>query len=120
MQPGKIDEDLEKNWAVVAEAIQTVLRREKFERPYEALKAFTRGQLIDRKMMKDFIDSLSVSDALKQELMGISPQSFGQGGQVPRPPAVQAVVHVQRQPAGAPQSVEANGSVVGGSATGTA
>ncbi len=57
----KIDEDLEKNWAVVAEAIQTVLRREQYEKPYEKLKAFTRGAEINKELMKAFVASLDVT-----------------------------------------------------------
>jgi adenylosuccinate lyase len=72
-----LDEDLENNWAVVAEAIQTILRREGYPKPYEALKDLTRTNAqITRKVMQEFIDRLKVSDAVKQELKQISPQNY--------------------------------------------
>src|SRR5690606_10657244 len=62
LNAGRLDEDLEHNWAVVAEAIQTVLRREKYPKPYEALKALTRGQQgITKKSIHAFIDQLKVT-----------------------------------------------------------
>jgi adenylosuccinate lyase len=74
---GKIYEDLENNWAVVAEAIQTILRRENFPNPYEALKDLTRGnQQIDKKMIHGFIDKLKVADHLKKELKKITPHNY--------------------------------------------
>lgn len=73
----KLNEDLENNWAVVAEAIQTVLRREKFPKPYEALKDLTRGQQsITKKTMQVFIESLAVSAKVKKELLTITPQNY--------------------------------------------
>jgi adenylosuccinate lyase len=73
----KIQSDLENNWAVVAEAIQTVLRREKYPNPYEALKDLTRGNhKIDKKSMHKFIDGLKVTAALKKELKKITPQNY--------------------------------------------
>lgn len=73
----KIYEDLENNWAVVAEAIQTILRREQYPNPYEALKELTRGkQGINKKSMHQFIDKLKVSSALKKELKEISPHNY--------------------------------------------
>jgi adenylosuccinate lyase len=73
----KIHEDLENNWAVVAEAIQTILRREKYPNPYEALKDLTRGNnTIDKKSIHQFIDGLKVSDAIKKELKKITPQNY--------------------------------------------
>src|SRR6187549_24150 len=72
----KIYEDLENNWVVVAEAIQTVLRRENYPEPYEALKNLTRGNnKITRDTMQQFIDSLKVSNELKKELKKISPHN---------------------------------------------
>ncbi len=69
--------DLEKNWAVVAEAIQTILRREGFPKPYEALKGLTRTNTsITKSSVHEFVDSLDISDELKQELMAISPQNY--------------------------------------------
>ena len=73
----KIFEDLDNNWAVVAEAIQTVLRRENYPNPYEALKDLTRGnQQIDKKVIHQFIDKLKVTDSLKKELKKISPHNY--------------------------------------------
>lgn len=69
--------DLEKNWAVVAEAIQTVLRREGFPKPYEALKGLTRkNEAITKQTVHSFVDSLEVSDAIKAELKEITPQNY--------------------------------------------
>ncbi len=69
--------DLEKNWAVVAEAIQTILRREGFPKPYEALKGLTRkNEAITKQTVHSFVDSLEVSDALKAELKEITPQNY--------------------------------------------
>lgn len=73
----KIYEDLDNNWAVVAEAIQTVLRREKYPNPYEALKELTRGNnKIDKKAIHGFIDGLKVKEALKKELRKITPHNY--------------------------------------------
>jgi adenylosuccinate lyase len=73
----KIQADLENNWAVVAEAIQTILRREKYPNPYEALKDLTRGNnKIDKKSMHKFIDGLKVSATLKTALKKITPQNY--------------------------------------------
>ena len=73
----KIEKDLEENWAVVAEAIQTILRRENYPDPYEALKGLTRtNTVINQKTMADFIDRLNVSDAIKKELKDISPSNY--------------------------------------------
>ena len=72
-----ISEDLEHNWAVVAEGIQTILRRENFPDPYEALKQLTRTHaIIDRETIRSFIDSLPVSDSVKQELSNITPHTY--------------------------------------------
>ena len=73
----KIREDLEQNWAVVAEAIQTILRRENYPNPYEALKALTRGKTkIDETTISEFIDSLEVSSGVKKELHAIRPENY--------------------------------------------
>jgi len=72
-----LNRDLEANWAVVAEAIQTVLRREGYPNPYEALKDLTRThQVIDRRLIEAFIDKLDISAALKAELKRITPQNY--------------------------------------------
>jgi adenylosuccinate lyase len=73
----KLNEDLEKNWAVVAEAVQTILRRENYPNPYEALKALTRGNAaINKKSIHKFIDRLKVSGEIKKELKAITPQNY--------------------------------------------
>ncbi|TWH99682.1 adenylosuccinate lyase [Flavobacterium tiangeerense] len=73
----KFHEDLEKNWAVVAEAIQTILRREGYPNPYEALKGLTRtNEEIDKNAIHGFIATLDVSEAIKAELMQITPSNF--------------------------------------------
>ncbi len=73
----KINEDLDNNWAVVAEAIQTILRRENYPNPYEALKDLTRGNAqITKTTMHQFIDALKISKELKKELKAISPFSY--------------------------------------------
>jgi len=72
-----IDQDLEDNWAVVAEAIQTVLRREGYPNPYEALKSLTRkNEKITRQSIHTFIDELNVSKELKEKLKAITPFSY--------------------------------------------
>lgn len=77
LNAGKLHDDLEHNWAVVAEAIQTVLRRENYPQPYEALKELTRGgEQITQKTMHKFIDGLKISAALKKELKAITPHNY--------------------------------------------
>ncbi|MBE2230036.1 MAG: adenylosuccinate lyase [Chitinophagaceae bacterium] len=73
----KIYEDLDNNWAVVAEAIQTILRRENYPNPYEALKELTRGNnKIDQKAIQGFIEGLKVKESLKKELKKITPHNY--------------------------------------------
>ena len=73
----KIDADLDNTWAVVAEAIQTILRREDYPHPYEALKALTRtNKKMTEETIHQFIDSLSVSDKVKDELRAITPHNY--------------------------------------------
>jgi len=73
----KIAEDLEKNWAVVAEGIQTILRREGYPNPYEALKGLTRtNQAVTKLSIANFIDTLEVSDIIKNELKAITPSNY--------------------------------------------
>ena len=73
----KLEEDLENNWAVVAEAIQTILRREGFEKPYEALKGLTRkNEKVTMESVHAFIDTLEVSEQLKEELKHIKPTTY--------------------------------------------
>ena len=73
----KLHEDLENTWAVVAEAIQTILRREAYPNPYETLKALTRtNKKMDEQTIHEFIQTLEVSDEVKQELMAITPWNY--------------------------------------------
>ena len=73
----KLRQDLENNWAVVAEAIQTILRREGYTNPYEALKALTRtNEKINQETIQNFISTLDVSDSVKQELASITPSNY--------------------------------------------
>ena len=77
LNENKIKADLEQNWAVVAEAIQTVLRRAQYPMPYEALKELTRGKgAIDKKAIHSFISSLKISSELKKELKQITPANY--------------------------------------------
>ena len=72
-----LEKDLENNWAVVAEAIQTILRREGYEKPYEALKGLTRkNERVTKESVHEFIDELIISDELKAELKQISPSNY--------------------------------------------
>lgn len=73
----KFEEDLEKNWAVVAEAIQTILRREGYPNPYEALKDLTRtNSVINKEAIQGFIERLNVSEEIKAELRVITPSNY--------------------------------------------
>ncbi|MFH6604263.1 adenylosuccinate lyase [Maribacter algicola] len=73
----KFEQDLENNWAVVAEAIQTILRREGYPNPYEALKGLTRtNEKIDQESIAKFIDTLEISEAIKTELKTITPANY--------------------------------------------
>lgn len=77
LNEAKLKEDLDNTWAVVAEAIQTVLRREAYPHPYEALKALTRtNAAITEESIHDFIGGLDVSDSVKAELMAITPYNY--------------------------------------------
>ncbi len=71
-----ISRDLDNNWAVVAEAIQTILRRENYPNPYEKLKDLTRGNTINESSIKDFIETLAVDEAVKNELRKITPFNY--------------------------------------------
>ena len=73
----KIASDLEQNWAVVAEAIQTILRREGYPNPYEALKGLTRtNSVINSNSISEFINNLDISDKVKEELKKITPSNY--------------------------------------------
>lgn len=77
LNESKINEDLDNTWAVVAEAIQTILRREAYPHPYEALKALTRtNKKMTEETIHEFIKGLNVSDSVKAELMAITPHSY--------------------------------------------
>ena len=77
LNKNKIDEDLENNWIVISEAIQTVLRREGYPKPYEALKKLTRkNEKIDKITFSNFIENLEISEKVKKELMKISPFNY--------------------------------------------
>lgn len=72
-----IEADLERNWAVVAEAIQTILRRENYPNPYETLKALTRtGSVINHETIAEFIEKLDVNETVKEELRAITPMTY--------------------------------------------
>lgn len=77
INPVAIEKDLDENWAVVGEGIQTVLRRENFPNPYEALKELTRiNSVVNQEAIAAFIDSLDISDSLKAELKQITPKNY--------------------------------------------
>ena len=77
LNPEALQADLDNTWAVVAEAIQTILRREAYPHPYEALKALTRtNKHMDQNTIHEFIQTLEVSDAVKAELMAITPGNY--------------------------------------------
>lgn len=77
LNASKFEQDLENNWAVVAEAIQTILRREGYPNPYEALKGLTRtNEAITQQSIANFIETLDVSDAIKAELKAITPSNY--------------------------------------------
>ena len=72
-----IKADLDRNWAVVAEAVQTILRREGYPNPYEALKRLTRtNKAITKETIEDFIDTLDVAENVKDELRKITPENY--------------------------------------------
>jgi adenylosuccinate lyase len=77
LNPDALKADLERNWAVVAEGIQTILRSVGYPNPYEALKALTRtGKGVDEKTISEFIDSLDVSPDVKQRLHALRPDTY--------------------------------------------
>ena len=77
LNESKFEEDLEKNWAVVAEALQTILRREGYPNPYEALKGLTRtNETITQKSISDFIETLTISETIKEEMRQITPRNY--------------------------------------------
>jgi len=76
VNPGRMAEDLDANWAVLAEPIQTVMRRYGVEEPYEKLKELTRGKEINAQTLADFVDTLAIPDAAKAELKALTPSSY--------------------------------------------
>ena len=77
MNKEKIEYDLNQNWIVVAEAIQTVLRREKYPEPYEKLKTLTRNNAsIDKNKIHNFINELEIREEVKKELKKITPHNY--------------------------------------------
>lgn len=77
LNKSKLEQDLENNWAVISEAIQNILRRENYPKPYEALKALTRGNSkIDKESIRNFIEGLDVNEDIKQELRQITPHNY--------------------------------------------
>lgn len=77
LNEAKLNEDLENNWMVVSEAIQTILRREQYDQPYEALKGLTRGKAgVTKADIHRFIDELKVSEKVKAEMKAITPQNY--------------------------------------------
>jgi len=77
LNEGKLCKDLDDNWVVISEAIQTILRRENYPDPFEALKDLTRGnEKIDMKTLHKFIDGLDISATVKSELKKISPSNY--------------------------------------------
>jgi len=77
VNPTKINADLNENWSIVAEAIQTILRREKHPNPYETLKDLTRtNSVVNKKLIHEFIDGLDIEENIKQELKQITPSNY--------------------------------------------
>mgnify|MGYP003574294169 FL=1 len=74
--PDRLQQDLDATWEVLAEAVQTVMRRYGVEQPYEKLKALTRGKGISAESLQDFIDSLEIPQQAKQELSGLTPEAY--------------------------------------------
>ncbi|MDX2280475.1 MAG: adenylosuccinate lyase [Saprospiraceae bacterium] len=77
LNEGKLYDDLEDNWMVIAEGIQVILRREGYPQPYEALKALTRGRsAVTQSVLHEFIDNLEITDAVKDELKALTPHNY--------------------------------------------
>ncbi|NRB39264.1 MAG: adenylosuccinate lyase [Pseudomonadales bacterium] len=76
VNPASLAADLDNAWEILAEPIQTVMRRYAIAEPYEKLKAFTRGKVMTQAMMSDFINSLELSDTVKQELLAMTPAGY--------------------------------------------
>ncbi|MGO1693982.1 MAG: lyase family protein, partial [Marinobacter sp.] len=76
INPARLDEDLDKAWEVLAEPIQTVMRRYNIEKPYEKLKALTRGKAMSPEVIRSFVESLEMPDSAKAELMALTPGNY--------------------------------------------
>ena len=76
LNPARLNEDLNNNWEVLGEALQTVMRRYGISEPYEKLKALTRGKKLDQSLLHDFIDAQALPDTVKTELKKLTPQSY--------------------------------------------
>ena len=76
VNPPRLEEDLNNAWEVLAEPIQTVMRRHGVENPYEKLKALTRGQTINRDTLAAFIEGLEIPDAAKAQLLALTPATY--------------------------------------------
>eukprot|EP00163_Fabomonas_tropica_P006052 TRINITY_DN15677_c0_g1_i1.p1 TRINITY_DN15677_c0_g1~~TRINITY_DN15677_c0_g1_i1.p1 ORF type:complete len:456 (-),score=91.00 TRINITY_DN15677_c0_g1_i1:3082-4449(-) len=76
LNPARLDEDLDHAWEVLAEPIQTVMRRYNIEKPYEKLKALTRGKAMTPEVIKNFVETLDIPEAAKAELMALTPGSY--------------------------------------------
>ncbi|TNE95964.1 MAG: adenylosuccinate lyase [Gammaproteobacteria bacterium] len=76
INPTRLDEDLDHAWEVLAEPIQTVMRRYNIEKPYEKLKALTRGKAMTPEVIKNFVETLDIPESAKAELMGLTPGSY--------------------------------------------
>ncbi len=76
INPARLDEDLDHAWEVLAEPIQTVMRRYNIEKPYEKLKALTRGKAMTPELIQNFVNSLEIPDAAKAELMALTPGNY--------------------------------------------
>ena len=76
VDPDRLRDDLEANWEILAEAIQTVMRRYGVEQPYEKLKTLTRGKGISAESLREFIDGLEIPQQAKQELIGLTPAAY--------------------------------------------
>ena len=76
VNPARLNEDLDNCWEVLAEPIQTVMRRYGIEKPYEKLKELTRGQGIDRQSLQAFVNGLAIPETAKQDLLNMTPASY--------------------------------------------
>ena len=71
-----IDDDIDSCWEILAEPIQTVMRRYRIEKPYEKLKELTRGKQIDQRSVQDFVQTLTIPETAKQELLQLTPRTY--------------------------------------------